>query len=81
MIELWTVNYEYTFEVLYKKDYDLFCFSVNVIWGSKTGSPSCLTPLAVDGDELEEVDEFVYLVSLVPDTVQNLDTTDCPLRS
>ena len=29
------------------------------------GNPSCLTPLAVDGDELEEVDEFVYFGSLV----------------
>ena len=26
---------------------------------------ACLMPLAVDGDELEEVDEFVYLGSLV----------------
>ena len=32
---------------------------------SKTGSPSCLIPLAVDGDELEKVDEFVYFGSLV----------------
>ena len=29
------------------------------------GSPTCLTALAVDGDELEEVDKFVYLGSLV----------------
>ena len=33
--------------------------------GSKDVNPPCLTPLAVDGDELEEVDEFVYLGSLV----------------
>ena len=33
--------------------------------GSKTGSPVCLTPLAVDENELEEVDKFVYLGSLV----------------
>lgn len=32
---------------------------------SKDVGPPCLTPLAVDGDELEEVDEFVYLGSLV----------------
>ena len=35
------------------------------VFPSKTGSPSCLTPLAVDGDELKEVEEFVYLGSLV----------------
>ena len=28
--------------------------------GSKMGRPGCLTPLAVDGDELEKVDEFLY---------------------
>ena len=33
--------------------------------GSKNENPVCLTPLAVDGDELEEVDEFVYLRSLI----------------
>ncbi|EDS40055.1 conserved hypothetical protein [Culex quinquefasciatus] len=33
--------------------------------GSKDMGPPCLTPLAVDGDELEEVDEFVCLRSLV----------------
>ena len=33
--------------------------------GSKEVDPPCLRPLAVDGDELEEVDEFVYLGSLV----------------
>ena len=32
--------------------------------GSKDVGPPILTPLAVDGDELEEVDEFVYLGSL-----------------
>ena len=33
--------------------------------GSKEVDLPCLRPLAVDGDELEEVDEFVYLGSLV----------------
>ena len=33
--------------------------------GSKEVDPPCLRPLAVDGDELEEVNEFVYLGSLV----------------
>ena len=32
---------------------------------SKSENLAYLTPLAVDGDELEEVDEFVYLGSLV----------------
>ena len=30
---------------------------------SKSENPACLTPLAVDGDELEEVDEFGSLVT------------------
>ena len=33
--------------------------------GVENWEPSQSTPLAVDGDELEEVDEFVYLESLV----------------
>ncbi|XP_052564908.1 uncharacterized protein LOC128093134 [Culex pipiens pallens] len=33
--------------------------------GSKDVGPPSLTPLTVDGDELEEVSEFVYLGSLV----------------
>ena len=37
--------------------------------GSKNDDPPCLTTLAVDGDELEEVNKFVYLGSLV--------TADC----
>ena len=33
--------------------------------GSKNDDPPCLTSLAVDGDKLEEVNEFVYLGSLI----------------
>lgn len=42
-----------------------FCDTQLCSGGSKAGDPPQLTPLVVDGDELEEVDRFVYLGSLV----------------
>ena len=45
--------------------------------GLQERQPPCLTTLAVDGDELEEVNKFVYLGSLVTadnDTSQEIQT-------
>ena len=45
--------------------------------GSKKDYPPCLTTLAVDGDELEEVKKFVFLGSLVTadnDTSEEIQT-------